>query len=99
MRRQNRQAHPVLAHWAARDDCIELRDGNTREAFLSRLDFGPDLEFLGPGAGFRGPSSVLLRAFRCLPNGGRCDVFRAQASDKPQRRKPRAGIGTAVLRW
>ena len=37
MRRQNRQARPVLTHWAARDDCIELRCGKKREALLSRL--------------------------------------------------------------
>jgi hypothetical protein len=41
---------------------------------------------------------LLLRVIRCLPNPGQRGAFGGQASDKPQGRKPRAGICRTVLR-
>ena len=40
----------------------------------------------------------LLRVIRCLPVSWQCGALRGQASDKPQGRKPRAGLGTTVPR-
>jgi hypothetical protein len=40
----------------------------------------------------------LLRVIRCLPSPGQHGAFRGQASDKPQGRKPRAGLCRTVLR-
>jgi hypothetical protein len=39
-----------------------------------------------------------LRVIRCLPVTWRCGALRGQASDKPRGRKPRAGMGTVVVR-
>ena len=67
-------------------------------ALCRRVRTFPPLEVDRPCCGGADPSEF-VKAIRCLPDLLAERHVPGQASDKPQGRKPRAGIGTAVPRW
>ena len=79
---------------------IRKASANDRLRRSRRLDRGPmngrnrRTAARAPGVAKR---QVLLRVIRCPPITGQRGVLRGQASDKPQGRKPRAGICRTVL--